>query len=219
MNKVIVISLMLPFIFVCCYRRNLSPEEVLIHFAEAIEDKDYKLAYELMDEEYKGRVSYKEFTKEIEENHEEIKSFVKLLKYPPEVVEKYIIIKYGTGDELRLVLEDNQWKVDSNIINFYDQSSPKKAIYSFIKAIKNRRYDILLRFIPNEQKENITPEVLKDKWYKEEKEEIDQFITRFIANREVSVEIYDRRATIRYYKNHEVHLIFEDGVWKIESWN
>jgi len=180
-----ILSLVLLLTYLDCTNRILSPTDSLLLYADALERKDYHKMYELMSNKYKKRISYKEFLKIIKENPKEVKSLIKLLQYPPEAVIQRTIIEYDSGERLILVLEDGEWKIDSNIFDFYNQSTPLRALYSFVRAIKNKRYNILLRFIP----------------------------------KNIDVEIYDKRATIRYYKNHEVHLILEDGLWKIESWN
>jgi hypothetical protein len=53
------------------------------------------------------------------------------------------------GDEILLVHEAGRWRVDASAIDLYGQSTPRQALAGFIRAYERKRYDILLRYVPD----------------------------------------------------------------------
>ena len=39
--------------------------------------------------------------------------------------------------------------IASNVVDFYDQSTPRAALRSFVRAMERERYDVVLRMVPN----------------------------------------------------------------------
>ena len=61
--------------------------------------------------------------------------------------------EYGLGDQMRLVQENGRWRVATNPLAFYDQTTPKAALRSFIRAYRLERWDIMLRFVPTQYRD------------------------------------------------------------------
>ena len=70
-------------------------------------------------------------------------------------------LEYGLGDQMRLVEEDGRWRIATNPLAFYDQSTPKAALRSFIRAYRLERWDIMLRFVPNQYREKMDAAKMK----------------------------------------------------------
>ena len=62
---------------------------------------------------------------------------------------------------MRLIQEGGQWRIATNPLGFYDQSTPKAALRSFIRAYRLERWDVMLRFVPNSYREKMTKEKMQ----------------------------------------------------------
>jgi hypothetical protein len=59
------------------------------------------------------------------------------------------------GEELVLVLEGDTWRVDAAAIDLYSQRTPRQALVGFLRAIERKRYDVVLRFVPDQEREGL----------------------------------------------------------------
>lgn len=219
MRRILNVLVCLQLMFIYCGPSQKNPADILLLYANYLENNEYEKAYQLMGKSYRDNVPFSDFKIYWEKNNKEKDSFVKLLKYPPIEIEQQALLKYGAGDEIKFIWENNRWLINTNISSFYDQSNPRVALRSFIRAVKNKRYDILLNFIPNTQKEGITSEILRNQWEGQDRDELFELIGVLEENIDSPIESVGDRATMRYYNQYEVHFLFEDSRWKIESWN
>jgi hypothetical protein len=59
------------------------------------------------------------------------------------------------GEELVLVLEGDTWRVDAAAIDLYSQRTPRQALVGFLRAVERKRYDVVLRFVPDQEKQGL----------------------------------------------------------------
>jgi hypothetical protein len=195
-----------------------SPQGALDRFAQAIEKERYAAAYRLMSESYRQRVSREEFEQHLRENPDEAQRLAARLTKPDGPVRITAHVP-SDDEELELVREGKTWHLAGNVVDFYDQSTPRAAIRSFVRAMENRRYDVVLRFVPSADREGMTVEALRNAWEGEGREEIDRLIANLRANLDNPIEVVGDRATMPYGERFSVQLVREDGVWKIEDPN
>lgn len=105
-----------------------------------------------------------------------------------------------------------------------DQSSPLAALESFVQAYRARRWDLVMRFIPDAELEGdggaLTEEKLRTAWEGTMREEMD----RVVANLEEALaaglapELSENGelATL-HFKAMTVSLVREGGVWRIRD--
>src|SRR4029079_11174549 len=60
------------------------------------------------------------------------------------------------GDELQLVDEGGRWKIDAAAVDLYGQATPRQALLGFLRAFDRRRYDVILRYVPDAEIEGIS---------------------------------------------------------------
>ena len=61
------------------------------------------------------------------------------------------------GDELLLVFEGGKWRLDAAAVDLYGQATPRQALIGFLRAFERKRYDVILRYVPDAEKEGLSP--------------------------------------------------------------
>jgi hypothetical protein len=93
-------------------------------------------------------VSREEFERYFRDYPAEVRQTARSLSSRRGRAEEEAAVPYGEGETLRLVREGGDWRVATDVVDFYDQSSPRAALRSFVRAMERRRYDVVLRLIP-----------------------------------------------------------------------
>lgn len=202
----------------CAPKAAQSPEAAVDAYVEAVQAGRLEEAYKMLSQESRRDLSFADFKKLVEENPEEIAALLVGLKHQsaPPLVRAKVTTK--DGDELTLIYEDGAWRVDESAVDLYSQSDARDALRSFLRAFDNKRYDILLNFVPDEQKQGLTAALLKESWEGEQQLEMEQVVEALRAQvNTATLEVLGDRATMSYGSGGAVELVRERGVWKIED--
>ena len=128
------------------------------------------------------------------------------------------VVTAPSGESLLLVYEDGAWRVDGSAIDLYGQSTPESALRSFVRAFRNRRYDVLLRFIPDAEREGLGAAELKRAWEGGERAELERLVSAVeTALPTARLEVTGDRATMAFGAAGTVELVREKGAWKVED--
>jgi len=199
------------------FPKKLTPEETVRAFAQALSRKDYKDAYKLMSKSYCSRVSFEQFKNNLEQNPEETLKTSLALSSIVGSAEQEAVVIFGKAEQIRLVHDENIWHITDNIVDFYSQATPRDALLTFIRAMERKRYEIVLRLIPNADKEGITVQRMRDAWTGEGREDVERLLSNLRANMDKPIEEIGNHATMPYNDQLAVQFIREDGLWKIED--
>ena len=200
-----------------CGAHAARPASVVNAFGDALDDARYDDAYALLSEQYRRRVPFSEFRESVARNPEEVRELVGLLRHVDEADEVEASVPLPDGDELQLVLVDGRWRIVGNVVDFYDQSSPRAALRSFVRAMERRRYDVVMRFVPAADREGMSPERMQEAWEGESREEIERLLADLRGSLDEPIEVIGDRATMSYGDGAAVQFVREDGVWRIED--
>jgi hypothetical protein len=195
-----------------------TPEGALDAYSRALREGRPKDAYALLSTDAKKDIPYETFQRILKENPDEVKELARSLETraaPPRVT---AVVTAQTGESLLLVYEDGAWRVDGSAIDLYGQSSPEATLRSFVRAFKNRRYDVLLRFVPESEREGLGVEELKRAWEGEERKELEALVSAVEAGLATAkLEVTGDRATMAFGAGGSVELVRERGIWKVED--
>lgn len=194
-----------------------TPESTVRAFAVALGEKDYERAYGLMSRGYRRRVSLEQFKSQLERNPEETMKTSLALSRISGRADQRATLTYGESEELHLVREKGKWRIADNLADFYDQSTPRAALRSFVRAMERQRYDVVLRLVPNADKEGITIEGMREAWSGEGREEVERMLSNLRESLDNPVEQVGQHATMPYGDRYRVQFIREGGIWKIED--
>lgn len=197
--------------------RPHSPEHTIKAFSQALNRGDRELAYAMMSQAYRKRVSMKQFEQLLKENAEETASMIEALSRPRHTAPQIAVIRYDEDSEIRLQRTDGHWLIASDVINFYDQSTPRAALRSFLLAMERRRYDVVTRLVPTADKEGITTERMREAWSGEAREEVERMLANLRNHVDAPIEVVGDHATMPYGDHMRVQFLREGGVWKIED--
>jgi hypothetical protein len=199
----------------CAHAR--SPEVTAHSFGRALEEGRVRDAYQLLSEDYRRRVPLAEFRGQVVAHPAEMRELARLLTRAGGAGDVTASVVLPDGDTIDMVLIDGQWRVEGNPANFYDQSTPRRALRAFIRAMERRRYEVVLRFVPNADREGMSEEQMAAAWEGEGREEVERLMARLRENLDRPIEEIGERATMAYGDGATVQFIREDGVWKVED--
>lgn len=194
-----------------------GPSQTLDKYGRALKNHDFSQAYDLMSSSFRGKVSREDYVRMMRDNPREVDETADRLRGKHGSLEVSAEFEYGLGDQMRLVQEGGRWKISSNPLAFYDQSSPKGALRSFIRAYRLERWDIMLRFVPNEYREKMDASKLKTQFLGPSKEQVETLMNTLEANIEEPITERGNNARMQYGERFEVKFVKEDGVWKLQD--
>ncbi|GAB5540869.1 MAG: hypothetical protein RLO52_29610 [Sandaracinaceae bacterium] len=194
-----------------------TPESTVSAFASALREGRTEDAYGLMSDGYRRRVSLEEFRRYVTDYPAEVQQTARALSQRRGRAEEEAVVEYGEGESLRLVRESGDWRVATDVVDFYDQATPRAALRSFVRAMERRRYDVVLALIPEADREGMTPERMQEAWEGEGREEVERLLANLRAALDNPIEEVGDRATMTYGDRFRVQFVREDGVWRIED--
>lgn len=211
--------LLVPLMAACSGQASSpNPRTALDAYTTALREGRAKEAYALLSAEAKRNLSFEAFERMLRDNPAEVTALVQALERPTAPPYVTARVTAPDGETLLLVYEDGAWRIDASAVDLYGQTTPEQAVRSFVLAFGNRRYDILLRFVPTAHREGLDAKKLKETWEGEQKEEMEQLVLSLEAGLpDAQVETVADRATLTYGAGAVVELVREQGAWKIED--
>jgi hypothetical protein len=196
---------------------SLGPSQTLDGYGRALKNHDFGAAYDMMSSSFRSKVSREEYVRSMRDNAREVDETADRVRGKHGSIEVSAEFEYGLGDQMRLVQEDGQWRIASNPLGFYDQSSPKSALRSFLRAYRLERWDIMLRFVPNQYREKMDAAKMKAQFTGPSKDQMETLMNTLEANVDEAITERGNDARMSYGDRYEVKFVKEDGVWKLKD--
>jgi len=200
-----------------CGSPGAGPHGTLDRYSRALKDHNFANAYELMSSSYRAKVSKDEFVRLMRDNPREVGETADRLSGRRGSVEVSAEFEYGLGDSMHLVQEGGTWRVASNPLGFYDQSTPRSALRSFLRAYRLERWDVMLRFVPDKYRQKMDAGKVKAQFTGGTKEEMEELMNTLEANVDEPIIERGTNARMAYGERFEVKFTKEDGVWKLQD--
>jgi hypothetical protein len=199
-------------------RPPATPRDALLSYASALEEGRTQDAYALLSDDAKRELNFEAFRRMVLENPAGMRDIAEQLSRPSGPPQVTATVTTPGGQTLLLVLENGQWRVDASAIDLYSQADPQRAVLSFVRAFDNHRYDILLRFVPDDERQGLGEAQLRAAWEGEQKQDLEQTVRALEAALPTAkVEQLGERATMAFGAAGTVQLVREHGDWKIED--
>lgn len=196
-----------------------DPQGVLHAYAHALEDGRADDGYRLLSDEARRGISIEAFRRMVKDDPEGVKEIGRALERPtgPPIVTA--TVTSPSGQELHLVLERGTWRVEASTIDLYAQDTPRHAILGFVRAVERKRYDVVMRYVPDTHREGLDATKLKSAWEGYERDEILQVVSAVKqALPTATIEETGERAAMPYGAG-TMQLVREHGLWKIENFD
>jgi hypothetical protein len=212
-----------------------STRDVLSEYAEALRDGRADDAYRLLSNEAKRSVSLEAFRRMVKENPEDAEDIARALTRPGNAPSVTAVVTAPNGDKLTLIYEDDRWTIDGTGIDRYGQATPRQALLGFLRAFDRKRFDVLMRYVPDAEREGradvmwgsgtgakedgvLTAASLKKAWTGDERQYIASIIQAIkSALPTARIEQTEDRAAMPYGGGGTVLFVRENGLWKIED--
>ncbi len=197
---------------------SVEPDQALHAYSVALESGRAEEAYALLSGEAKKAIPFEAFQRMLKENPDEVRELAQALRRPARPPEVTATVTPPGGPTLLLVYENGEWRVDASSIDLYSQATPERAIAGFVRAYENHRYDVLMRFIPDAQKKDLTPAALEKAWTTEQKDDVEHLMQAIkVALPTARFEVLGERATLAFGASGTLELVREHGAWKVED--
>jgi len=132
-----------------------GPNDALRGYSRALEEKRIDDAYRYLSDDAKRSLSFEAFRRAVEENPAEVMEVAQSLTRPTTDPVVTAVVSMPTGEELHMVFEDGRWRVDSSAVDLYSQATPRQALVGFIRAFERKRYDVVLRYVTDADREGV----------------------------------------------------------------
>jgi hypothetical protein len=139
----------------CSSIAQQGPSDTLRAYSRALEEGRADDAYRLLSDEAKRTMSLDAFRRAVKESPDDAREIARALARPatdPTVTARVVT---ANGDELLLVYESGRWRIDASAVDLYAQATPRQAIMGFLRAFERKRYDVILRFVPDADREGV----------------------------------------------------------------
>jgi hypothetical protein len=199
----------------CAARKG--PNQTLDSYGTALKNHDFSAAYDLMSSSFRGKVSRDDYVRMMRDNGREVNETADRLRGRKGSMEVSAEFEYGLGDTMRLVQEDGRWRIATNPLSFYDQSTPKAALRSFIRAYRLERWDVMLHFVPNSYREKMDAKKMQAQFTGPSREQMENLINTLEANVDEPIVERGNDARMSYGDRYTVQFLKEDGAWKLKD--
>jgi hypothetical protein len=200
----------------CASSPASQPLAAVDAYAAALRAGDFNRAYDLMSSRYRREHSREDFVRMMRDSPQEVRHTSARLTSSNRRVDVAARFVYDDlRDELPLILENGGWRIASDPLEFYPQDTPAHALRSFVRAVELKRYDVVLRFVPNRWRQEMNEGKIRDQFEGEKREEVVQMMRLLSANLENPIEQEGDKARMPYGERYEVKFLREDGVWKV----
>src|SRR3954470_155806 len=213
--RLVAQSLVLATLVACAHGKG--PNQTLDNYGQALKNHDFNAAYDLMSSSFRGKVSRDDYVRMMRDNGREVSDTADRLRGKKGTIEVSAEFEYGLGDTMRLVQEGGQWKIATNPLGFYDQSTPKAALRSFIRAYRLERWDVMLRFVPNSYREKMNAQKMQAQFSGPSREQMENLINTLEANVDEPITERGNDARMSYGDRYTVQFLKEDGAWKLKD--
>lgn len=218
MRVVLVLVLGLGLVLTAC-GGNKGPSQTLDNYGRALKNRDFGKAYDLMSSTYRGKVSREDYMRMMRDNVREVDETADRLRDKKANLEVSAEFEYGLGDRMLLVQEDGRWRIATNPLAFYDQSTPRNALRSFLRAYRLERWDVMLRFVPNAYREKMDVAKMKAQFTGPSHENVENLINTIEANLDQPIVERGNDARMSYGDRFTVQFLKEDGAWKVKDFD
>lgn len=200
-----------------CGGPTKTPTTVLQQYSLALQKKNFDVAYALMSEQFRARHSKEEFVRMMKENDREVRETAQRLKRAHKAFKVSAEFRFGLGDTMRLVQQNGRWRIATNPIHFYSFATPREALRSFIRAYNLKRWDVMLRYVPNKYRQRMNVEKMKKQFHGDNRESVASMMSMLEANIDEPIQDKGNEARMPYGDHYEVKFLREEGRWKIQD--
>lgn len=206
-----------------CAHESARPDAAVRAFVAAVERGDLRRAYGLLSDDYRRRVSFDAFRAEADARSAgngkdgpagpTLASAVTAATATPVAA----VVALPGQDRVELRWTPEGWRLIEPPLLPFSQHSPRAALRSFVRAVSARRYDVLLRFVPERQRKLVTERALQAFWEGPGSEARKPLMNALQRSLDAPIDEDGNHARLQLAGYGDLRFIRENGVWKVED--
>jgi hypothetical protein len=200
-----------------CAHRPEGPAVTVAAFGTAVARGDLRTAYGLTSTEFRRRMPFEAFAAGFKAGGDEPVALGKRMVAEAPRIAPRVEIELSLGERVPLLLEDGAWRVDGPIYEAWGQGTPRAALRTFVRALDERRYDVVLRLVPNRYRAGLSADNLRIYWEGERQKENRALLAQLRAALGAPISESGDEAHLAYPPGREARLLREGGQWKVED--
>nr|QDA77060.1 secreted protein [Jahnella sp. MSr9139] len=153
-TALLLASLLLPACSSSAYVQQ-GPSDALRAYARALQEGRVEDAYRLLSDEARRSMSLEAFRRAVKENPEDVMEIARAIARPSTDPVVTATVTVPNGEEILLVFEGGKWRIDAAAVDLYGQATPRQALLGFLRAFERKRYDVIMRYVPDAEKEGL----------------------------------------------------------------
>ena len=186
-------------------------------FGAALARGDLRAAYQLTSVAFQRRMPYEAFAAGLAAAGAEPAALGQRLVAEAGAVAPRVEVTLELGEQVPLVLEGGRWRIDGPVYEAWGQATPRAAVRTFIRALDARRYDVVLRLVPDRYRAGLSADRLRTFWEGDHKEQHQALLARLRAAAQAPLTETGDEARLLVAPDRVVRLVREAGLWKIED--
>jgi hypothetical protein len=207
-----------------------SPLPTGQRYLELVAEGRLDAAYALLDESYRKKCDRTCFKRLAGEQRAEARRALDELRRGGTRVEESAALALPDGTALHLgrVLgepeaprgsEPASFVLQRNPLDFYPQSTPEETVRSFVRAVKARRYEVLVRFVPRGLSADLTAAQIQARFEGEGQAALARQLEALTRHWDEPFLVDEKSARLPVGDGQEVRLVLEEGRWRIVQLN
>lgn len=126
------------------------------------------------------------------------------------------VIELGGGDVIDIVWTDDGWRFSSDPTDLYAQNTPREALRTFVRAVQNERWDVLIDLAPERYRVGLSAEDLKIAWTEgAQADALNEALERLSRGLAGPIEEDAHQAVLRLADGHVARLEREGERWVV----
>lgn len=191
-----------------CAPAALGPRDTVSEFEAATARGDGDAAYALLDDGARARVDREAF----------VRSVGQARRDTPLAVRNTEIRASLAGAAAALVYENDTWRLDAPALVLpWDQSTPDTAVDALLRAWESRRYDVMLRFVPDEVRAGLDETTLRTYCEGAERTRLERMFAELAEPTRERAQTNDDHALVRFGEAPAkiLRLVRQRRAWKV----
>jgi hypothetical protein len=201
----------------CCAHHSAGPGATVASFGTALARGNLSAAYALTSTDFRRRMPFEAFAAEFRAGGAEPAALGKRMVAEAPAIPPRVDLELSLGEQVPLILEGTEWWIDGPVFEAWGQGTARAALRTFVRALEARRYDVVLRLVPNRYRAGLTTERLRAYWENDDAKEHAAMLAQLRTALGGPLEESGDEAHLPYPPGREARLVREGGQWKIED--
>jgi hypothetical protein len=200
-----------------CAHRPEAPAITVAAFGAALARGDLAAAYALTSTEFRRRMPFQAFAAGFKTGSDEPAALGKRMVAEAPRIPPRVEVELSLGERVPLLLEPGGWRIDGPVYQAWGQGTARAALRTFVRALDERRYDVVLRLVPDRYRAGLSAEKLRAYWEGDHKKDNQALLAELRAALDAPLAESADEAHLPYPPGRELRLIREGGEWKVED--